>query len=390
MSTFGIICELNPGHKGHEYLLRQARKMGADRLVCVMSGNSVQRGSFAVMDKYTRAEAAIHMGADLVLELPFPWCSASAEGFARGALTVLKNVVDTVLFGSECGDLEALKRAADLASSNEFRASYREALRAGRPAAELYRAMLAGQGDAPLGANDLLGIEYLRVGRVIAPELSFATARRLGASYDAATVKEGEFSSATALRRLWEQGSFKASLPYLPEAAVSVMERAFEQGMVFSEERLTAAILSWFCLQEPAAFAEVCGNEGGLASRFCALARESGSLAQFYEKIKTKRYTDAHLRRVMLYCLTGVKESDVQGLPDYTTVLAANDRGRELLSMARKKEAFPILTKPADVPAGARQTILTDRLESLYSMGFPDSVAPSDMRKKRPYISKNG
>ncbi len=390
MSNFGIICELNPGHRGHEYLFQQARAKGADRLVCVMSGNAVQRGSFAVLDKYTRAEAAVKMGADLVLELPYPWCSSSAETFSGGALAVLRHMVDTVIFGSECGNMDELKQAAKKAGSEEFRSAYHAALKEGKPAAETYREMLAVPDRKPLGANDLLGIEYLRQAQMVSPELSFVTVQRLGAAYGKEEVKQGELPSATALRNLWERGNFEESLPYLPEGGREEIEAAFRTGRVFSEKKLESAILSWFCLREPSDFSEICGNEGGLCARFCSMAQESGSLSQFYEAIKTKRYTDSHLRRVLLYCLTGVKESDLKELPVYTTLLAANDRGRELLSSCRKKKAFSVITKPADVPPEARQTILTRRLECLYAMGFPETVSPSDMRKKSPYISENG
>ena len=114
MSVFGIVSEFNPFHLGHEYLIRSARDMGADSVVCVMSGNATQRGELAITDKYTRAEAALCGGADLVLELPFPWSSASAESFALAGISVLNSFCDTVIFGSECGDIELLKKIAEL------------------------------------------------------------------------------------------------------------------------------------------------------------------------------------------------------------------------------------------------------------------------------------
>ena len=105
----GIICEFNPFHKGHQYLLRRAREHGAETVVCAMSGNFVQRGDFAVADKFARAEMAVRCGADLVLELPTPWAMAGAETFARGGVELLaKAGCDTLAFGSECGDLTAL------------------------------------------------------------------------------------------------------------------------------------------------------------------------------------------------------------------------------------------------------------------------------------------
>ncbi len=390
MGNFGIICELNPPHKGHQYLMDRARSMGAERIVCVMSGNSVQRGSFAVCDKYLRAEAAIRMGADLVLELPYPWCSASAEGFARGGISVLRHFADTLIFGSECGELSRLQKAASLAADEDFRKEYRRRLREGHPAAGLYHELLRQKGmDAP-GSNDILGVEYLRAAGELAPKLEALTIKRCGASYDETRVREGELPSATAIRALWDAKEWEASYPLLPEGCEALFRRVASEGKLFSEERLCGAILGWYCLHDPEDFGSVCGMEGGLASRFCAMARESGSLGEFYQKIKTKRYTDAHLRRVLLYGMTGVEEADLCDLPRYATLLAANDRGRELLSACRKNEVFSVVTKPADVPLGDRQTILADRLESLYALGLSDEVSPSDMRKKSPFIFKNG
>ena len=125
MRNIGIVCEFNPLHNGHKRILDYARELGAERVVCVMSGNATQRGELAVLDKYTRAKSAIASGADLVLELPYPWSSASAEYFARAAVSVLSGFCDTLLFGSECGDIDLICRAATLASSEEFREEYR-------------------------------------------------------------------------------------------------------------------------------------------------------------------------------------------------------------------------------------------------------------------------
>ena len=155
MSDFGIICEVNPLHGGHRYLIESARSMGAERVVCVMSGNTVQRGEFAVTDKYARAEMLIANGADLVLELPFPWSAASAEQFARGGISVLREVCDTIIFGSECGDLSGLMAAAEKAGSEEFRVAFLESLKRGDGSAESYYRLL---GD-DFSSNDLLGID---------------------------------------------------------------------------------------------------------------------------------------------------------------------------------------------------------------------------------------
>ena len=115
MSVYGIISEFNPFHNGHKYLIDTAKAEGAEAVVCVMSGNAVQRGDISVIDKYYRAEMALHCGAELVLELPYPWCAAGAEAFALCGVTIASSFADKLFFGSECGDIALLERAADRA-----------------------------------------------------------------------------------------------------------------------------------------------------------------------------------------------------------------------------------------------------------------------------------
>ena len=128
MNIAGIICEYNPFHRGHEWMLQQLREQGMDGIVCAMSGNFVQRGEFALLDKQRRAEMAVRCGADLVLELPTPYAAATAEVFALGGAALLQQtgVVTHLAFGSECGDVSLVQRAAQVLSTP----AYAEALRA--------------------------------------------------------------------------------------------------------------------------------------------------------------------------------------------------------------------------------------------------------------------
>ena len=137
--TVGIICEYNPFHGGHKYQIDEIKRMGFDRVVCVMSGNTVQRGGFAITDKYTRARMAIKGGADLVLELPYPYSASSAETFALAGVRILENAdVDAICFGSECGDIEKLKIAADTCDSESFSECYKALVSSGVGTAKAY------------------------------------------------------------------------------------------------------------------------------------------------------------------------------------------------------------------------------------------------------------
>ena len=170
MKTAGIICEYNPFHAGHAWQIAEIRRtLGEDTaVVCAMSGNFVQRGDFAILRKHVRAEAAVRGGADLVLELPTPWATASAECFARGGVEVLSGtgVVDTLCFGSECAKIEKLLRLAQFLTSDDFANALRTELDKGisfAAARELAAEKMQGD-DAEIlrGPNDILGVEYCK------------------------------------------------------------------------------------------------------------------------------------------------------------------------------------------------------------------------------------
>ena len=386
MRVFGIVCEFNPFHRGHQYLLNEARRRGADRIVCVMSGNTLQRGEFAVADAYLRAEAAVRCGADLVLELPFPWCSSGAESFARGGIAVLRHFADTLIFGSECGDLERLRRAAELADTEEVRSAYLTSLSQGAPAVESYLSLLSERGAGVLYSNDLLGVEYLRAIRDQGAELEVETVTRRGAGYTQDELGEEEYPSAMAVRRLWARGKEEEGDGYLPEASAECFRRGRSSEEWISSEALDRVVLSYLRLCDEGALSRVIGAESGLINRICREARTACSLSELLERVKTKRYTDARLRRQILYCLCGVEPEHLVALPAYTTVLAVGEQGRELLARQRKKETFPIITKPADAPEDPPQTYLTRRLDAVLSMSM-SSPRPEGWRyEKRPYL----
>ena len=183
MSIFGIVSEFNPFHRGHEYLVSCAKEMGADAVVCVMSSNATQRGELAIVDKYQRAEAAVCGGADLVLELPFPWSSATAEGFATAAVYILSSFCDTVIFGSECGDIDILRRAAELTASNVFKEKYAERLSLGEQSAAAYVSLVQNELGVTLSSNDLLGVEYIKAAGALGLDVDFKAVKRQGSAY---------------------------------------------------------------------------------------------------------------------------------------------------------------------------------------------------------------
>jgi predicted nucleotidyltransferase len=385
MKNIGIVCEFNPLHNGHERLLRYARELGAERVVCVMSGNATQRGELSVLDKYTRAKAAIALGADLVLELPFPWSSASAEYFARAAVLVLSGFCDTLLFGSECGDIELICRAATLASGDDFREEYRRRTRSGEGAAGVYFEMLREAG-APLGSNDLLGVEYVRAIGELGADMTPCTLKREGAGYNDESIDGASYPSATAIRKMWQELGFEDSAKHMPRAAYEIYEKAYFEGEMCDIYQLSRAILMYFRLRSPEDLQKYAECEGGIANRISALAHECSSLEELYERLSTKRYTDAKLRRAILFSLTEVTRELLQSTPEYTTLLAANAKGRELLSAQRKSGGIRVVTKPADEPTDSKQSEASHRLDAIFTLAKMQPNASGEYMRRGAYI----
>ena len=297
MAAAGIIAEYNPLHMGHAYLMAEARRrLGPDTgIVCVMSGYYVQRGDFAVAGKFARAAAAVRSGADLVLELPVPWALSSAEGFAAGAVELLKaaGVVSHLVFGSEGGDSAPLVRCAEALCSEDFSRRLREELKKGDsfPAARqrAAAALLSGEDAKALERpNDTLGVEYCKAlrGSGIRP---VAVPRR-GAGHGSVSAGDG-FASASAVRALLRRGEESAALSLMVPAMAEAYQEERAAGRapagLWNCERAVLARLRF--LEEEDWAAQDTGNEG-LYRRFARSAGSAASLEELLETVKTKRY----------------------------------------------------------------------------------------------------
>ncbi len=385
MSNFCIVCEFNPLHNGHEYLLREARRLGADSIVCVMSGNSTQRGELAITDKYSRAEAAIKCGADLVLELPFPWSSASGEYFATAAVSIASHICDKLIFGSECGDIEQLQRAAMLCEQEGFKDEYAKRAAAGEGAAIAFAELLREKGVKNLSSNDLLGISYIRAINRLGVDITPITVKRQGAEYNCTEICGEEFQSATAIREEILNG--EPIEEYIPKVMLEILEQDIKHGRITDTSELDGAILGYFRLSNASDFEGIADTEGGIVNRIIAAASSQTSYSQMFDEIKTKRYTDAKLRRAILFCITGVRSDTLKTLPVYTNLLGVNERGRELLASKRRCEGLDIVTKPANMP-DCIQTELTKKLDSLYGIARKSKLPSDFFIKKSAYIEK--
>lgn len=366
MGAAGIIVEYNPLHSGHLRLLEAGRAaLGPDTaMVCVMSGNFVQRGDFALLRKHARARAAVESGADLVLELPLPWAVSSAEGFAAGGVQALAatGVVEHLLFGSECGDVSALERVAAALLAPSFRDRLREALPGAVSFAAARQRALTGllpEEDAALleSPNNILGIEYCKAILAQGAALTPLALPRLGAAHGGGRPGEHNgipMASASYLRSLtvedWE--------PYVPPRAAALYTRAAAAGLLTDGNKFEVAVLALLRAKPEADFAAVRGVSEGLEHRLAAAVREATSLDDLYTRLKTKRYPHARLRRLVLDAALGIPAE--LPAPPYIQVLGARKTALSRL----KQAALPAGTSLADLARSGAEAAKISELHS--------------------------
>ena len=355
----GIVAEYNPFHAGHAYQIEKARQMAGEKctVIAVMSGDFVQRGDWAIQPKTMRAEAACRGGVDAVFELPLPWCLSSAEGFARGAVSLLLSLGITHLsFGSESADLDQLSATASRISASGFEEDVKACLRT-RPNLTYpqARAFVLGE-DSVSSPNDLLAVEYLLAlrGTSVVP----LPVKRFGSGHDEAG--ECICPSASELRSRIVSGSIS-----VPHVSPSVME---------------VACLSRLRQMDKDAFLSLPDCADGLGSRIWNAVREGSSLQQICDIAKTRRYTHSRVRRAVMCAVLGLKSGDNIGAPPYARLLAMNGCGRQFLSSVKGSVTIPFITLPKELEErgslrARRVFAVGASAHDLYTLAFPPLAA---------------
>ncbi|MBR3569671.1 MAG: nucleotidyltransferase family protein [Oscillibacter sp.] len=411
----GIITEYNPLHRGHLRLVETVRRELGEgaAVVCCMSGDFVQRGDFAVVRRQARAKAAVTGGADLVLELPLLWATSGAEGFAEGGVSLLlaTGIVDTLAFGSERGDTDALQEAAAVLLRENFSAALRGELAAGisYPAAR-QRAVckLAGASVADVLSrpNDILGVEYCKSLLRRASNVRPMAVLRVGDPHDAPPTESApaqgaptaqtatESASSAAIRALLQRGERAAALSRMAPSMRScyLEEEAAGRAPVFYGA-LERAILCRLRVMSRDDFAALDEGREGLGNRLYDASRDAVSVREVLERAKTKRYPLSRLRRLVLWAFLGLSARDRARPPAYLRPLAMNAVGRKLLARMRTEAALPVLTKAGDVSALGSDAEALLKLEAraadLYALAFPNAAAMTGgaVWKESPWIA---
>lgn len=357
MKIAAVICECNPFHKGHAYVLEKAREKAGDEgaVVAVMSGDFVQRGEPAIYPKGERAKAVLSSGADLVLELPFPWSCSGAPDFARGGVSIARAIgADALVFGSESADTKRLIRTAKNLSLPEFETALSTAVnedKGGQYARqrEIVYSQLFGE-ELFVTPNDILALEYIK-------EL-------IGSSVEPYPVKRIDTPSASDTRKMIYEGGYSYVRSNTTESASSV----FSALEPYDRSLFSAAALAILRLSEKDA-SGIYGAPHSLIHRIISSAKRADSLDNMILLSATKKYTNAAIRRAIIHFAVGTKMSDVKSTPLFTRLLGANARGREVLSGAD----IPVITRASDEHMLSEdvkaQLALAKRAELLYRIG---------------------
>lgn len=357
MKIAAIISEYNPFHKGHEYQITYTKDQGgATHVIALMSGNFVQRGLPAIIDKYRRAEMALLAGIDLVLELPQLYALSSAEFFAEGSVKILNALhgVDLLSFGSEEGDLAPLEKIVAVLADEPivYQEALQKALKEGRsyPSAR-NEALAEVLPDVNLhyiqNPNNILGIEYMKALKKTHSLIQPFTVKRLGKGYHDEALHEKEFASATALRKSIH-GAFSVK-GHVPEPIGESIEALVQEGYPFVHEETTRNLLYYRLLTSGHLLKEIPEASEGLDQRILQKMPllQNLSLNAFMDEIKTKRYTRTRIARILMQFLIGFDaypiESLRKGCPHAVKILAMNEKGKEILRRLRKDKELDLL-----------------------------------------------
>lgn len=376
MKITGIICEYNPLHLGHKKQLGSIRAADPDGIiVCLMSGNYVQRGHPAIVDKSIRAKAAIMAGADLVLELPITAALSSAEGFASEGVRILSNFCTHLCFGAETADTALLMQTAQALLSERFPILLRQQLDQGLSFPAARSKALEEMGiSAITKPNDILAVEYCKAILLQKSALIPMPIQR-GGDYHAETADENN-PSATALRKLMLEGGIW--LDYVPQEVRDIFREAKLHRLSAGERMVLAKLRT---MTEEAFEAIPFGSEG-LWRKLMHNARRFASLEDVITATKSKRYTRTRLDRMVMCAFLDISAEMMASPAPYVRLLALNDRGRTILR--QKKDRFPVMNagKSADHPYWE----LEKRAGDLFGLFCTDAPEPPKAEENRRVV----
>ncbi len=393
MKICGIVAEYNPFHNGHFYHIEKTKaETGCDSVVCVMSGNFIQRGLPALFDKWTRTKMALQNGVDLVIELPTFYATASAEYFAQGSIGLLDSlgVVDNLSFGNSCNDIKVLKRIANVLylEPDGYKKELQKEIKRGvsYPIARsnALTSFLKKEIDEKvlsqilLDSNNILGIEYLKALLYCNSSMEPIAIERTGGNYNSVYV-DGNICSATAIREMLFNHETKQLTNVMPTSSFEILNNEilsgkspmflnnFEKEIMYEIRKKTITDLQ-----------DIADVSEGLENLIKKSVGECTSVDDLIELIKSKRYTKTRIQRIILHILLGITKTETEDYkhnPQYIRVLGFTKNGEKILSKITSKSNMPVVTsvskflKNANEPASKmiqKDILATD----IYTLGY--------------------
>lgn len=348
MSVIGIVCEFNPFHKGHKYLIDKVKNDG-DTVVCVMSGNFVQRGEPSLFSKEARVKAALLNGADIVLELPFIYATASAEIFAYNAVKILSDFgCERIAFGTENACAEKLEKAVNVLNDIDFDDKIKKYLEEGisYPAAR-QRAFDEYNIDFDISTpNNILALEYMKALKKLNSKIMPMPVIRMGAGYNDTKSVDG-IASATHIRQLINDGEDFSQ--FVPENTVEIYNEALTNGKFVSNEKYNLSSLALLRSKLNEDLSDIANMAEGLENRIKSAIKESTSLEEIYDKAKTKRFTHSRIRRAVLSVTLGVTAEDLKISAPYCRLLGFNTNSAEVMGKLAANSKLPFVASYSDI-----------------------------------------
>lgn len=396
MKIGSIVAEYNPFHNGHKYQIEKTKEIGEiTHLVAVMSSNYVQRGETALISKWARAETAVKNGVDLVIEIPTLWSTSYAQRYALGGVSLLDSLgcVDILSFGSECGDINELIECKEAIQSEAVTERLKENLDIGlsfaSARAEALRTVYGNRFfDILDGANNTLAIEYLNALDKLDSKIVPMTVKRYGAKHDS-VIRSKNVASASEIRSMMLAGGRDWEI-FVPQETVDIYRREEKEKLApCPNEKLEFSMLC--CMRQLSAedIALSPDISEGIEYRIHDAALKASSLDELYTLAKTKRYSHARIRRIVLHAFMGFTADDYKGNPPYIHVLAMNDKGKEILKQAKDTAKLPIVTKASDFDKldeyGKHVFDIEAMCTDVYSLASP-SILPCGREKTNGII----
>ena len=404
--VLGIIAEYNPFHNGHLFhLTKSEAAVTPDYTVCIMSGTFAQRGDTSIINKWSKAQAAINSGIDLVIELPTIYSISSAENFALGAIKILDSLKmnTTLSFGSEAGDMLILNKFADVLYNEpkEYVSLLNHELSKGlsfpkaRENALLMYLSDIRKYNILSSSNNILGIEYLKAIRKLKSKVIPITVKRENTEYNSTDIVNN-FASATAIREMICKNKSVRNL--MPENSYSVLSNDIAHGKIVPNlqkfEKEIIFTLRKMSIEEIADLPDV---SEGLEYNIKNAVNSCNNLSDLISLIKSKRYTQSRIQRILLYALIGITKQDMEDskkVTPYIRVLGMNGNGKKLLSeIAKANKKLTIITsvkkymdevKDKNKDKILKNMLLTDiHATDIYTLGYEfESSANLDYTQK--------